>query len=151
MFWTHGHVYILPKMGSWVLTRDQVFSESRLRYGFHMPEFREQKSGLVLPLVDILFLRIDMKILKKYLHRISHVVFWDWSPLSHGCRIILETAHTTKLLGLWIESITHSKHPTELALSWKKNSPEVSLCCFIPNIVQFLFPFCNVFWNVFCF
>ena len=33
-------------MGSLVLTGDQVFSESRFRYGFQLTEFRDQKSGL---------------------------------------------------------------------------------------------------------
>ena len=37
-------------MGSLVLTSDQVFSESRFRYGFQLTEFRDQKSGLVPPL-----------------------------------------------------------------------------------------------------
>ena len=40
-----------------VLTSEQVFSQSQFRYGFHIMEFREQKSVFVHPY------QIDKKIL----------------------------------------------------------------------------------------
>ena len=52
---------ILPKMGSLVLTSNQVFSESRFRYGFQVMEFRNQKSGLV-PSLNETYAKLIFKI-----------------------------------------------------------------------------------------
>ena len=95
MFCTHGHVvYILLKMGSWALTRCQVFSQSRFRYGFHLIEFWEQKSALVQPLVDTkqncIYIYLGSKNVKNQLgindcssfSAINRPQFWVGSPIT---------------------------------------------------------------------
>ena len=47
-------------MGSLVLASDQVFLESRFRYGFQVTEFRDKKSGLV-PSLIIMHQLVDYK------------------------------------------------------------------------------------------